>query len=50
MVAARPEVDRFGLSLPKVNRFHSGLPNDAQPCSPDMPRMSPQPSGPCCCR
>ena len=25
MVAASPEVDRFGLSLPKVNRPHSRL-------------------------
>ena len=32
MVAARPEVDTFGLVLPRVNLPHSGWPLDAQPC------------------
>lgn len=41
MVAARPEVERFGLSLPKVKRPHSGLPKPAQPCRPERPRISP---------
>src|SRR6478672_11874793 len=33
IVAARPEVETFGLVLPRVNLPHSGWPLDAQPCA-----------------
>jgi hypothetical protein len=32
MVAANPEVETFGLVLPRVNRPHSGCPLAAHPC------------------
>src|SRR6476661_2713509 len=46
MVAANPEVDTFGLVLPRVNRPHSGWPLAAQPCgSRASVRTSDQPIG-----
>src|SRR6476661_5521770 len=46
MVAANPEVETFGLVLPRVNRPHSGWPLAAQPCgSRANVRTSDQPIG-----
>src|SRR6478672_7855277 len=45
-VAANPEVETFGLVLPRVNRPHSGWPLAAQPCgSRASVRTSDQPIG-----
>src|SRR6476661_8679814 len=46
MVAANPEVETFGLVLPRVNLPHSGWPLAAQPCgSRARVRTSDQPIG-----
>src|SRR5262249_6790774 len=45
MVAFNPEVEKFGLVLPSLNRPHSGCPRLAQPLgSRARVRMSDQPS------